>query len=114
MLQLFNAPDAMQSIGNRETSTVAPQALAMINSEAIRSWAIDLSKRARPTPETKLEDAITTAYEIAYSRPPSSGELSGMAGFIEKQSKGRTGNTETAFQDFCHLLLCANEFLYID
>ncbi len=114
MLQLFNAPDAMQSIGQREASTVAPQALAMINSEAVRNWAIDLSKRSQPTPETKLTDAVTSAYEIAYSRPPSSGELSGMLDFIEKQREGRADNAETAFQDFCHLLLCANEFLYID
>lgn len=114
LLQLFDAPDAMQSIGRRETSTVAPQALAMLNSEAVRNWSIDLSKRARPTPETKLEDAIIAAYEIAYGRTPSTGELSEMVAFVEKQSKGRTGNLETAFQDFCHLLLCANEFLYID
>ena len=86
----------------------------MLNSEAVRNWSIDLSKRARPTEETKLEVAITTAYEIAYGRTPSTGELSEMIAFVEKQSKGRTGNLETAFQDFCHLLLCANEFLYID
>ena len=31
ILQLFDAPDAIQSIGNRDVTTVPPQALAMMN-----------------------------------------------------------------------------------
>ena len=114
MLQLFDAPDAMQSIGARETSTVAPQALAMLNSPAIRNWAIDLAKRAKPTVETPLEKAIDAAYQITYARPPSAKELTAMESFIARQTKSRDGTAETAFQDFCHLLLCANEFVYVD
>ena len=114
LLQLFDAPDAMQSIGNRETSTVAPQALAMLNSEAVRNWAIDLSKRAKPTPETTVEQGIQSAYEITYSRVPTADEQAAMLAFIEHQSEGREGKADTAFEDFCHLLLCANEFIYVD
>ena len=36
ILQLFDAPDAIQSIGNRDVTTVPPQALAMMNSPLIR------------------------------------------------------------------------------
>ena len=36
LLKLFDAPDAMQGIATREQSTVAPQALALLNSPLIR------------------------------------------------------------------------------
>jgi hypothetical protein len=114
MLQLFDAPDAMQSIGSREISTVAPQALAMINSVEVRNWAADLAKRAKPSPATTMEQALDAAYQIAYSRLPRSDERVEMLRFIERQTKARAGKTDTAFQDFCHLLLCANEFVYVD
>jgi hypothetical protein len=114
MLQLFDAPDAMQSIGNREISTVAPQALAMINSVEVRNWASDLAKRAKPSPATTMEQALDAAYQIAYSRLPRADERVEMLGFIERQTKARAGKADTAFQDFCHLLLCANEFVYVD
>ena len=114
LLQLFDAPDAMQSIGSRETSTVAPQALAMLNSPTVRNWAIDLAKRARPSADTAIDQAIENAYRIAYARPPSADEQIAMQAFIERQSQARESKAETAFQDFCHLLLCTNEFIYVD
>jgi hypothetical protein len=36
MLQLFDWPDAMQGIGTRERSTVAPQALTLLNTEEVQ------------------------------------------------------------------------------
>ncbi len=116
MLQLFDAPDAMQSIGKREASTVAPQALAMMNSPLVRDIAGKLAARARPDAKTTLDDAIANAYRIAFSRPPTADELVRMKGFIEHQAKARGGgNAEAlAFRDACHTLLCMNEFVYVD
>ena len=117
MLQLFDAPDAMQGIGTRETSTVAPQALAMINSPTVRDFAVRFSKRARSTAEISISDAVNNAYELALSRPASREELQQMQAFItaQKQKRQPTKNAEElAFQDFCHVLLCLNEFIYVD
>ncbi len=117
MLQLFDAPDAMQGVGSREESTVAPQALALLNSPIVRGYATKLAERVRPTAETSIDDAITSAYQIALSRPPSDAERSSMADFIQRQteSRGTGGNAEAlAVRDFCHVLLCMNEFVYVD
>ena len=114
MLQLFDAPDAMQSIGHREVSTVAPQSLALLNSPAVRNWAADLAKRARPDAGIPLPEAVETASLITCARSPEAAELSGILSFIERQTRARAGNAEAAFQDFCQLLLCSNEFVYID
>jgi hypothetical protein len=117
MLQLFDAPDTMQGVGSREESTVAPQALALLNSPIVRGYATKLAERVRPGAETSIDDAITGAYQIVLSRPPSDAERSSMTDFIarQKESRGTGGNAEAlAVRDFCQVLLCMNEFVYVD
>ena len=40
-----------------------------------------------------------------------------MESFIQAQKESRAGEEdadELAFRDFCHLVLCMNEFIYVD
>ena len=117
MMQLFDAPDSIQGVGKREESTVAPQALAMLNSPTVRGFASKLAERIKPSGETGIGDTIAAAYRIVLSRLPTESELAAMKGFVQTQTESRsaTGNAEAlAIEDFCHLLLCMNEFVYID
>ena len=117
LLQLFNAPDAMQGIATREESTVAPQALALLNSPVIRDLATKFAAQVGPTPDTSIEQTIDRAYATALSRPATEAEQAAMQEFIQqqKQSRGEDANAEAlAVRDFCHLILCMNEFVYID
>ena len=117
ILQLFDAPDAMQGVGKRNESTVAPQALAMLNSPFIRELAGGFAKRVRPDTKTSLDTAVTTAYRLALARTPDSSEREAMLAFIKTQTESRKGQAnaeELAVRDFCHLLLCSNEFIYVD
>jgi Protein of unknown function (DUF1549)/Protein of unknown function (DUF1553)/Planctomycete cytochrome C len=116
-LQLFDAPDTMQGVGNREESTVAPQALALLNSPFVRDLAGKFAKRARPDRKTPLSESVDRAYRRALSRSPSADETKDMLAFIQRQtaSRGKAANAaDLAFRDFCHLLLCTNEFIYVD
>ena len=117
ILKLFDAPDAMQGIGNREESTVAPQALAMLNSPIIRRLAAKFAERVRPSADKDLQSVIQDAWQTAFGRPPLPEESASMNAFIEhqKNSRGNDANAEAvAVRDFCHLVLCMNEFIYID
>jgi hypothetical protein len=117
LLQLFNAPDAMQGIASREESTVAPQALALLNSPIIRDLATKLATKVRPNAQTTIVQAIDQAYQVVLARPATIEETKTMATFVLNQSKSRgtAANAEQlAFRDFCHLLLCTNEFVYVD
>jgi hypothetical protein len=117
LLQLFDAPDAMQGIASREESTVAPQALALLNSPIIRDLATKFAAKVRPNAETTIEETIDRTYELALSRPASDTERNGMKAFIlnQKKSRGDDTNAENlAVRDFCHLVLCMNEFVYVD
>jgi hypothetical protein len=117
LLQLFDAPDTMQGIATREESTVAPQALALLNSPIIRELATKFAVQVRPDTETTIEQAIDRAYQLALARPVTDAERTVMMDFIQRQkeSRGEDANAESlAFRDFCHLILCMNEFVYID
>jgi len=117
ILQLFNAPDAMQGIATREESTVAPQALVLLNSPIIRDLATKFTAQVRPNSETSIEQSINRAYQVALARPATDSERAAMTTFIQRQkkSRGTDANAESlAVRDFCHLLLCMNEFIYID
>ncbi|MCH7726013.1 MAG: PSD1 domain-containing protein [Planctomycetes bacterium] len=117
ILQLFDAPDSIQGVGSRENSTVAPQALAMLNSPMVRGLAAKFAARAKPDKETSIDSAIENAYRIALSRNPDEEERSSMKEFIQRQTelRGSANNAQDlAFRDFCHVLLCMNEFIYVD
>lgn len=117
MLTLFDAPDAMQGIATREQSTVAPQALAMLNSPIIRGLATKFASRIRPNAETSIDTVIESAYHLALGRPATDDEKSTMTNFIERQKSLRSDKDnaeELAVQDFCQLILCLNEFIYIE
>jgi hypothetical protein len=117
ILQLFDAPDAMQSIGARTMTTVPPQALAMMNSPFVRRLATTFAKRVQPNDKSALPKVVDDAYVVAYARRPSDEERQRMLAFIDVQAKSYGENAtsvETAVADFCQLLICSNEFLFVD
>ncbi|MGE3405384.1 MAG: PSD1 and planctomycete cytochrome C domain-containing protein [Pirellulales bacterium] len=119
-LTMFDAPEPLQSIGQRSSTTVPTQALAMMNSPFVRQQAEKLLGRIRlpqdpPAPPATLVDR---AYQIALSRLPTEAERTTMLSFIEGQQSlsgdANPQSAELALVDFCQLLLCLNEFIYVD
>ncbi|MBB22978.1 MAG: hypothetical protein CMN04_08880 [Roseibacillus sp.] len=117
ILQLFDAPDAMQGIGQRIATTVPPQALAMMNSPYVRELAEKFALRIRPDENVAIPEVIHRAYSHALSRPPSTVEEQQMSSFIKGQAESY-GNTDEAMKmaiaDFCQTLICLNEFIFVD
>lgn len=117
ILQLFDAPDAIQSIGHRDVTTVPPQALAMMNSPLIRQYAEKLAARIRAKGATEPVSIVQAAYELVLSRPPESAERDRMIAFINSQAASYGTDDmalPTAAVDYCQLMLCLNEFVYFD
>ena len=115
LLQLFDAPDSIQGIGNRDVTTVPPQALAMMNSPVVRQLAEKFAKRLPAA--ASVAERIEAAYQIALSRSPSESETVEMTSFLTNQVASY-GGTEQAQQqalvDFCQLVFCLNEFVFVD
>jgi hypothetical protein len=119
MLQVFDGPDALGGIADRPTTTIAPQALHLMNNPHVRGYAKRLAQRVSPDAGTKSETAVTDAYRIALGRKPTKDELDDSTAFVERQAEsyrkaGKGDGRELAVADFCQVLLCLNEFVYVE
>jgi hypothetical protein len=114
MMQLFDAPEPIQAVGERSTTTVATQALALMNSPFVRQRAEKLAQRVRPKDAADLPRAVEEAYRLALGRRPTPAERDRLSAFVLAQSGGDAKALDAALADACQALLASNEFLYID
>lgn len=116
MMMLFDWPEHLVGIGDRATTTIAPQALLLMNSPQMRQYAQGLANRLRDIPEAAW---IEQAYQWTLGREPTSEEKRIAAQFLEQQmatyrEQNVDGSSELARIDFCQALLSLNEFLYVE
>ena len=71
MFQAFDRPDLLVSCSQRQATTVAPQALAILNDQFVRSVARDFAKRLIETSGENDSKLVQRAFELAFARPPS-------------------------------------------
>jgi len=119
-LALFDGPDTNHTTDVRTVSTVPLQALFALNNpwltEQAAAFAARLESAANDTPER-----IAAAYQLAFARPPEQDEVATAVAFLEQCAAElvRAGATPEAaeqerWQSLARLLLCANEFVYVD
>lgn len=126
MFQAFDRPDLMTSCDRRQNTTVAPQAMVVLNDRFVRTVARDFaaflvqrSTDSSVLPDGDLPSAIAAAFEISFTRVPSPAELEASVQFIQSQTQARTERAEPepqleALADFCQALFGSNEFIYVD
>ncbi|MCA9016362.1 MAG: DUF1553 domain-containing protein, partial [Planctomycetaceae bacterium] len=117
MMQLFDAPEALVSIGQRSSTTIAPQALLFMNAQFIRESAQSFAKRVQEMHPDSLEKSIEAAYQIALGRAPSASEAAVSLAFIQQHRNSYAAEklpepALLALTDFTHALLSTNEFVY--
>ncbi len=118
-MQAFDAPEPLVSQATRPTTTVAPQALLLMNSPHVRSWAAAFAKRLAPVPQPSSAGAVARAYALALNRPPTPVEQADAVAFIEQQesryrAEHKSDSLELALTDFAQVVLGLNEFIYVD
>ena len=104
---LFDAPDPMTIAEKRIDSTVAPQALFLMN----HPFALERTKALAElaTKHGAMRERIEWLYQTLYARPPSEREIA-----LAEAALGAASDQKTAWESYCQVLLCANEFAYID
>ena len=117
LFQAFDRPDLMNSCSQRQNTTVAPQAMAILNDTFVRAVAQDFAIRLSKSGDDQT--AVQNAFALAFARAPSEGEATTALQFITAQTKNRNARNEgdarlEAFTDFCQSLFGLNEFIYID
>ena len=124
MLEAFDAADPNAVCPRRNVTTVAPQALALMNDPFVREEAAQFAERTRKEAGGNPAARIDRAFHLAFGRAPSSAELARAAAFLDRQrariakekptTRPAGAPADLAMVDFCQALFAANEFVYVD
>ena len=106
---LFDGPDGGGIIERRNQSIVAPQALFLLNESWLDQVSSALAARVmREAASSSHEDRIRLLYEITLARIPTLTET-------EIGLQLVTDATEIdPWIRYCRVILCSNEFIYVD
>jgi len=123
LMQVFDGPDATGSCGRRNVTTVAPQALAVLNDPFVRLRAGELARRLVAEAGESPAAQVERGYRLALGRKPSASEMETSVRFLQQQTQrraarangdGAPGPRELALADFAQALFGLNEFIYVD
>lgn len=114
---LFDAANPDSSVEARSVSTVAPQALFLLNNPFLHEQAQHVAKRLiREVPDdvADVESArIQRAYKVLFGRRPLSEELE-IARVVVEAGNADAADSMSGLKDLAHILLCSNEFVFVD
>lgn len=119
LFQLLDFPDPANPNGDRNTTTVAPQALLMLNSDIVLDAGDQMAQRLWaevPDDETARLQRMT---QLAFGREATSRELADHRKLLHDLAEALTdadSNTkqQQAWSILCQTLLASNEFLYLN
>jgi hypothetical protein len=104
MFEAFDQPNLVNSTDRRNRTTIAPQALILMNNPMVLFQAGRFAERLRAEAGRDVARQVDLAFSLALGRPADSVERSRGVEFIGQSDEGLT--------EFCHLLFNLNEFIY--
>jgi hypothetical protein len=121
VLEAFDAATAEPNCECRNSSTVTPQALLLMNNgfllERSAAFATRLVRKAGNDPKAQ----VIHAWRLAYAAEPTAEEVSEALVFLARQAERHRAVTSKssdparqALASFCQALLSSNRFLYVD
>jgi hypothetical protein len=120
-LTLFETFDAAAMEPNceiRNASTVAPQALLLMNNRFVIDEAEVFAGRIRKEAGEDTSAQVVLAWRLAFGREPAAREVEETLAFLAEQAEnfkaGQKEPRQTALANWCQALLSANRFLYVD
>lgn len=114
VLTAFDFPDPATPNGDRKNSTVAPQALLMMNSPLVTAAARRIAARLLVELDSD-EERIRELYRVSVSREPTSRELSAIRLHLGRdQADAGHDQLEQSWMGICRVVLSSNEFLFLE
>jgi len=127
MLEVLDLCDTTRSSAKRSVTTVAPQALTLLNGEFVNRQAYHFARRLEREAGVDPEKQIEWAYLLALCRPPTTKEKASMLKFLRQVAESQdwevsgqeTGRDlkigkERALEQMCRVIFNLNEFVYPD
>ncbi|MSR56209.1 MAG: DUF1549 domain-containing protein [Planctomycetaceae bacterium] len=119
LFQLLDFPDPAVPNGDRAMTTVAPQALLMLNSDLVMQSADDFAGRLFAEPGND-EQRLSRMYVFAYGREATPRERESGHAFLAQVDRALTATEPDAarrrrqsWNVLCQVVVAANEFIYI-
>jgi Protein of unknown function (DUF1553)/Protein of unknown function (DUF1549)/Planctomycete cytochrome C len=131
ILDLFDPPDKVASCARRNVTTIAPQALQLLNDRFVAGQSEIFARRVLDEAGRERAAQIRRAFYLALSREPGTSEAAASLAFLKRQEEyHRRHNVallergvdpaeiaspeQAALVDFCHSLFNLNEFVYVN
>jgi hypothetical protein len=120
MFEVHDQPDPNVTCEMRNTTTVPTQALTLLNNEFVLIQARHFAERVVREAGADPAKQIRVLYQIALAREPSQKEMNRSLTFLRKQrdyhARKASGADSglPALTDLAHVMLNANEFVYIN
>ncbi len=109
LLDVFDAADHSTVTGVRNSSTVAPQALYLMNNPFIAERAKKTAEKLLAQPLKTNEERIANLYVSMLGRSPTAGEQNVMIGFLSNRSDQKDAWTKVA-----HAIFASADFRFIN
>jgi hypothetical protein len=121
VFQAFDFADPSASNGKRTPTTVAPQALFMMNDHLVLRCSESLAKRLLARSDLDDSGRIRQAYLLAYGRPAQDKEVERAASYLRRfdvdlEARGVAADARPlrVWQAYCQAIFASSEFLYLD
>ena len=114
VFEAFDFADPSIPTGRRNVSTVAPQALFLMNHPFVREQS--KAAAAKLLAEPGLDDAarVTRAYRVALGRDATAGELKSIREFVAEVPPGDPNARQEAWSQVFHALFGCVDFRYVE
>lgn len=112
-LESFDFPQMNPNCLERRDSTVAPQALHLLNNRMVRQLAEAFAQRVRGDVGEEPRRQVERAYRLALGRGPSAEETAVSLDTLARFTK-QWGNGGAALTSYCHVLMNSAGFLHVD
>jgi hypothetical protein len=120
LLNVFDQPVMATNCTRRTPSAVPLQSLTLLNDAIMLEQADHFAARVTATADAP-EKRIETAFRLAFARKPTPKEVASSTALLRKLAEHYAAEEKLpapeaqrkALAKLCHMLLCANEFLYV-
>ena len=130
VFQAFDFADPSVQSGKRDTTTVAPQALFLMNSDLVLKQTRELARHLLEQAERPDTERVNELYQRALGRTPRTTEVDRALAFVNRYSQAASEASPStaaaepsqtpaatrvrAWQALCRAVLASNEFIYVE
>ena len=121
VFQVFDFVEPSLENGQRATTTVAPQALFLMNGQFVLNESRLLAERLLADSTADDGARLGKAYQLAFGRPAAPDEIAAAQDYLKLYSDKLTAKEPDAakrrikaWESFCQILFASNEFVYVN